>query len=305
MKKYIVYKTTNLINNKIYIGVHLLDTTKPDTYIGCGVTSQKIINPKTAFHFAVLKYGYSNFKRITLFEYPFTEEGMIQAYKKEEELVNSDFLKRKDVYNRALGGKITFLSRKRKINQYTLSGKFIKTYNSIKEASDSTGLTSIATAVCGISKYCGDYQWQYYNGNTKDIPGIQCKERTVYQYDLQGNLLKVWKSATIASYEFSNPKSARAAIHNVCNKITHQAYGYYWSFTRKFEYNEYIKSKAVAKYNDSGQFIESFSSLKDAAKSVGLKDPSSISNCIRGKTKHAKGFRWRFFYGNTSSIPSL
>ena len=75
--------------------------------------------------------NYDNFKRETLFEFPFTEQGMQDAYKKEEELVNPKFLKRKDVYNRALGGKLTFLSRKRKIAQYTLSGKFLKIYESI------------------------------------------------------------------------------------------------------------------------------------------------------------------------------
>ena len=305
MKKYIVYKTTNLINNKIYIGVHLIDTSKSDTYIGCGVTSKKISNPRTAFHFAVLKYGYDNFKRETLFEFPFTEQGMQDAYKKEEELVNSKFLKRKDVYNRALGGKLTFLSRKRKIAQYTLSGKFLKIYESIQQAIDATGIKNIASAVCGIYQYSGNFQWKYYTGSQEDISAVEPKEKTVYQYDLQGNLLKVWKSATIASLNFSNPKAARVDIHNVCNNITKQAYGYYWSFKRKFEYNEYLKTKAVARYDDSGKFLESYSSLKEAAKAMNLKDSSAISNCIRGKSKHAKGFRWRFFYGNTQSISSL
>lgn len=305
MKNYIVYKTTNLINNKIYIGVHITDTSKEDTYIGCGVVRNTISNPRTAFHFAVLKYGYDNFKRETLFTYPFTEEGMNLAYAKEAELVNSEFLKRADVYNRALGGKITFLSRKQKIAQYTLDGKFLRTYNSITEAQDDTGLTSIASAVCGISKYCGEYQWKYYKGSTENIDPIETKERTVYQYDLQGNLIKVWKSASIASLEFSNSNAARAAIHNVCHGKSSQAYGYYWSFKRKFEYKERSKLKAVARYDDSGNFLESYSSLKEATAAVGLKDSAAISNCIKGKSKHAKGFRWRLFYGNTSSIPSL
>ena len=47
---YTVYKTTNLVNNKIYIGVH--KTSKPnDTYIGSG----KILAD------AILKYGKENF----------------------------------------------------------------------------------------------------------------------------------------------------------------------------------------------------------------------------------------------------
>ena len=40
--KYIVYKTTNLINNYIYIGVHKTqDPNIFDSYIGCGVYINK------------------------------------------------------------------------------------------------------------------------------------------------------------------------------------------------------------------------------------------------------------------------
>lgn len=38
--KYIVYKTTNLINNKIYVGVHRTNPDINDGYIGCGVTKK-------------------------------------------------------------------------------------------------------------------------------------------------------------------------------------------------------------------------------------------------------------------------
>lgn len=115
----------------------------------------------------------------------------------------------------------------------------------------------------------------------------------------------MWKSASEASKQFTNSNAARAAIHNVCHNITRQAYGYYWSFKRKFEYNEYIRSKAVACYDDSGKFIKSYSSLTEAAFDVGLSNGQAISKCIRGYSKHAKGLRWRYFYGNTSSISSL
>ena len=46
------------------------------------------------------------------------------------------------------------------------------------------------------------------------------KEKSIYQFDLQGNFLKVWKSITLASQTFENPSAARLAISNVCNKIT-------------------------------------------------------------------------------------
>jgi hypothetical protein len=54
--KVIVYCTTNIINKKIYIGVHVCKSEKFDGYIGCGVyvTKPSTYNhPKTAFQYAV------------------------------------------------------------------------------------------------------------------------------------------------------------------------------------------------------------------------------------------------------------
>ena len=69
--KYIVYLTTNTVNNKIYIGVH--GTEDPyifDGYIGNSInifeTNPELKHPKLPFHKAVKKYGYSAFRRITL-----------------------------------------------------------------------------------------------------------------------------------------------------------------------------------------------------------------------------------------------
>ena len=69
--KYIVYQTINLINNKIYIGVH--KTKNPeifDGYIGCGIiitNPSTYNNPTTPLQYAVKKYGTSNFRRSILF----------------------------------------------------------------------------------------------------------------------------------------------------------------------------------------------------------------------------------------------
>ena len=69
--KYIVYKTTCSVNNKIYIGVH--KTEDPDTfdgYLGRGLFknhTKYIKNPIAPFHYAVRKYGFDAFYRETLF----------------------------------------------------------------------------------------------------------------------------------------------------------------------------------------------------------------------------------------------
>lgn len=87
---YTVYKTTNLVNSKIYIGVHKTDNPN-DTYLG----SNRILKA------ALEKYGQEKFKKEILFNCSSEEE----MYRKESELVTEDFCSRKDTYNIAPGGK--------------------------------------------------------------------------------------------------------------------------------------------------------------------------------------------------------
>lgn len=90
---YIVYKTTNLVNGKFYIGVHKQDFFFPilfDNYLGSGKLLKR----------AIKKYGTESFIRETLFVY-YTQK---EAYTKEKELVNEAFVNRKDTYNMILGG---------------------------------------------------------------------------------------------------------------------------------------------------------------------------------------------------------
>lgn len=304
---YIVYKTTNLINGKIYIGVHRTNPDIFDGYIGCGVTHKDKKKTVTkGFPKAVAKYGYKNFKRETLFIYPDTQQGRIDAYNKEAEIVNTEFVKRKDTYNLVIGGFIgvsdTF---KKEIAQYTIEGKFIRTWESIKEASDALNLTGLSGNLTGQSKYCGNFQWKYYNGDDSDIEPVTVKEKSVYQFDLQGNLIKRWKSVSLASKEFENSHAARVAISSVCNNKSNQAYGYFWSYTNKFEFRTNKHYAAVAKYNDKGEFIESYTSIKEAAEKNNIKTCSNIINTIKGLQKRCGGWRWRYFYGDTSNIKPL
>lgn len=82
----IVYKTTNLLNGKIYVGVH--NGSNPN-YLGSG----------TALESAIQKYGKENFTRETLFEG--TEEECLEL---EEFIVDEQFVLREDTYNLTIGG---------------------------------------------------------------------------------------------------------------------------------------------------------------------------------------------------------
>ena len=86
---YLIYKITNLLNNKIYIGLHKTYDINDD-YMGSGKNIKNEIE----------LFGIENFKKEILFDF----DNFDDMIKKEAELVNEEFLKRDDVYNIVLGG---------------------------------------------------------------------------------------------------------------------------------------------------------------------------------------------------------
>lgn len=303
---YIVYKTTNLINSKVYYGVHRTNLEVFDGYIGCGVAPGRQLKGKLkGFPAAVKKYGYANFRRETLAVFPDTDEGKEAAYALEAKIVDTNCVKSSKTYNLTRGGKFTIGEKNKKpINQYKLDGTFIRTWDSITEAEQSLNICNISQCLTGKSKIAGNYQWRYYKG-TSNIDPVDPKEKSVYQFDLLGNLLKCWKSAAEASLTFKNASAAKSAISQVCLKKAHQAYGYFWSFKCQFDYDPFKNGVAIAKYNDAGQFIESYTSINEAARQNNIKTSANIIAAIKGKQKRCGGFRWRYFDGNTANIKPL
>ena len=90
-QKWILYQTTNLVNGKIYVGVHKLANTKQSQiYLGSGGAMKR----------AIEKYGRESFTRVTLAEFSCAED----VYLAEAEMVDEEFAKRLDTYNMRTGG---------------------------------------------------------------------------------------------------------------------------------------------------------------------------------------------------------
>lgn len=88
-KHYLIYQTTNLVNNKIYIGKHITEDIE-DQYFGSGKYLKR----------AIEKYGLENFEFKILFELQNEEEMNLL----EKCVVTQEFCDRKDTYNINVGG---------------------------------------------------------------------------------------------------------------------------------------------------------------------------------------------------------
>lgn len=219
--KYIVYLTINrksTVNglNRIYIGVH--KTKNPeifDGYIGCGVCVQQpstYMYPKTPFQYAVKKYGTKSFYRIIL--YVFNSEK--EAYAKEAELVNIDFIKQSHVYNATVGGVCT--NTYKPLFQFNLKGELVKKWQYSKEAYEFYNLPMQKFYYAIFNKHpLLDSLWSYKD--TIDVSEYSTKTwgepEVTHLYDINGKWLNEFISRKECGEFIGVSKEAisRAVLH--------------------------------------------------------------------------------------------
>lgn len=296
--KYIVYCTTCLINGKIYIGVH--KTSNPDIfdgYIGNGIKIGYLLkNPKTAFQYALKKYGYSNFRRTILYVY--NEE--LDAYKKEEEIVTKEFIKRKDNYNTSLGG-INLGICFKTVYRYKLNGEFWEEYFGIKDLAEKFGCSyQNFNNACKQKRSYKNSFWSYNRYDKLNIEEYTInKFSTIYQFDLKGNLIAEWENTEDIYKSFDITKSN---LYSALNK-KNSAKGYYFLKDPSEIYN-ILKSKEVyqslpklkigesrkiAQYDLNNNLIKVWDTVGACAKEF-----SKCRDVAKGLRKQTKGFIFKY-----------
>jgi hypothetical protein len=133
--KYVIYKTTNKINGKFYIGKHQTKNIN-DGYLGSGVALEK----------AIKKYGKDLFIKEILFIFDREDE----MNEKEKEIVTEEFIATNKTYNMGIGGeggshfkgKKHSFETKQKLSQISKNRKFSEeTKYKISEANRKRVLT--------------------------------------------------------------------------------------------------------------------------------------------------------------------
>lgn len=181
-----VYKTTCIINGKVYVGVHKSNKLQ-NNYIGCCVMSDVSANKrakkiKSPFVQAVAKYGYSNFYKEILKVFNNSSD----AYKMEAEIVNAEWVKSNLNYNAALGGEKVGKPSKY-LHLIPLWKNMYQSGMTMKEIAKRTGLTSHTQISIHLNGLVNKRK-KYVNANRAREMKLFCVEHNK-RYDSQKSFL--------------------------------------------------------------------------------------------------------------------
>ena len=121
-------------------------------------------------------------------------------------------------------------STSKSIEQYDLEGNFIKTWDSLADASNELNISrgTLCSCLKGAIKSCGGFQWKY-KGSNKNINRYNPKLiiRRVVQLDLDGNFLNIYDNLHDAERKTG---VWMTQIRKCCNKLPmyKSAKGFKW-----------------------------------------------------------------------------
>lgn len=127
-----------------------------------------------------------------------------------------------------------------------------------------------------------------------------CSKKNV-QYDMQGNLLKIWDSISDAARALSLNVANIAKCCNEANNVHWTIGGYIWKFFGDELTKEYVdmcnkrsSGKYIAQYSLSNELVCVYRNLTEAELEAGV-NHSNISACCNGRRKSVGGYIWRYY----------
>lgn len=298
-----IYKITNLINRKTYVGQYTGDEYCFERYFGGGLILKR---PQK-------KYGIKNFKKEIIIQGTFTEEMLdeleihyIRLYAPHN-TPNS--------YNLVKGGGSHIKSNMKKVkevHQFETNGTFIKTWKRCSDAAKHFNVTidGIAAAARGDVITAVGFLWVY---DKKDIgkkledveKSILVKKESCTKYDVwifKNNIWNYFKGAVDAGIFLGCAETQiYACVRN--------EKGYHW-YKNILISNKKLdiipistfKEKNIGKINQfdlNGNFIREWNGLKEIASTLNSDDSVPrlrryICRNLNGNRNQAAGFIWQY-----------
>lgn len=160
--------------------------------------------------------------------------------------------------------------------------------------SENISIPEIAEKLDCSEKKVWDNLQDYGIKKDKRIWKKQCASqptKVVLQYDLEGNLIKEWKSVVEIN------KKMKIKPDKCCRGEAKSAGGFIWRYKDEWfdlgldKLDE--QSRKVSQYDLQGNWIRNFDSIKEASILLKIND-GNIGSCCLGKYRSAGGFIWKY-----------
>ena len=283
-----IYKIENLINHKVYIGqsIDIDRRFKEHKFFKANEKDNNLL------HQDIKQYGIENFK------FEILEECLKEELNSKEQYwikyYNSYIgWENSAGYNKTIGGNGLSKANPTQIVQLWKEGHTIADIMQILQLSHNT-----------VVKFLHNEQVAY----------IPLEERTtlygypkkVLQYTLNGELLNSFSSISeaVKYLKTLNYKASTSNIIQNCQRKITTAYNFIWKYNddntpidvlvNKAKGKTHHRNRKVEQYDLQGNFIKIFNTVKEAQLACNLKSQSAITNAIKGRSKTAAGYIWKY-----------
>lgn len=289
---YYIYKCTNKVDNKIYIGCTRNFTSRVRQHLKASLKENKV------FHEAIRKYGVCSFtwEILELAEYA------DDAFELEKKYIEEYGSMYPNGYNLTSGGAGAPDYGGRRVVKLTLDGEYVKTYG-CANATDRDGYN--VTDVLRVCKHrrrsAKGYVFMFEDDYLKNGARVYEKpvpknKKKVVQCDLDGNKIKVFDSVAEAQ-EFTG--TLRTSILGCLSGTYKTANGFVWvtedNFPIKNISEHAYKKKGVAVQQldpITEKVVATYSSFADAGKALGV-SYKNIQKIAGNLERTAYGFKWK------------
>ncbi len=290
-----------------YRGVRSSDDWKKDDYIGSSsyYCYYEDINHSDKIVFNIISF----------------HENRTSANLEETKIVDRQYVKRNDTYNLTIpNSKLTNFGRKQitnihtgktitvnpgdkilenqdwvsgtnfsPIEQYTLKGEFINSYNSIKLAENELNITGISQCCNNKSKSSNGFLF-IFKGDTKSlnskIEQMDFDTQRIYKFNLEGKLIHIFDNIHQIPIKYNEIKNVCLGINNQYKKFIYLTENNKDTIEKRISQKR--KGKLIGKYL-KGELIETYESSIIAAEQNNT-SKHTIRNLCYGRKKELNGF---------------
>nr|DAI62929.1 MAG TPA: intron associated endonuclease [Caudoviricetes sp.] len=290
MRTYYIYKATNKINGKSYVGQTC------DFHSRVWQHQRCYEKEDCDFHRAIKKFGFDNFS----WEIIETCESEDRACELEKYYIEK-FNTYRDGYNMTKGGKGAPYHNARTVVLLTLDGKYVKRYDSAMDAEiDGFHNADVLLNCKGKRRQTKGYMFMFedeYESNgaktyRKPEPNGM---RSIIQCDMEGNFIQKFKSLQEAARITG---TNRTTISGVLSNTYKSANGYIFVYEEDFPikdlsiYKKRKKGRKIAQVDaKSGEIVRVFDRISEAGESLGV-NYKAIHKVIDQEGRTAYGYKW-------------